>query len=92
MGVDGNFQKLEDEVNRLLEILEELRQENARLQNRVDALESQNGDLEALNKRLAEMAEEARAEAGRRAEVRARLERILGRLDEIPSQGQGGHG
>ena len=85
MGVDGNFQKLEDEVNRLLSILEELRHENAGLQNRVDALESQNGDLEALNKRLAEMEEEARDEAGRRDEVRARLERILGRLDEIPS-------
>ena len=85
MGVDGNFQKLEDEVNRLLEILEELRQENARLQTRVDALESQNGDRETLTRRLAEMEEEVRLEAGRRGEVRARLERILGRLDEIPS-------
>ncbi len=85
MGVDGNFQKLEDEVNRLLEILEELRQENARLQTRVDALESQSGDRETLTRRLAEMEEEARLEAGRRGEVRARLERILGRLDEIPS-------
>ena len=85
MGVDGNFQKLEDEVNRLLEILEELRRENASLHNRIDALESQNGDRETLTRRLAEMEKEARMEAGRRGKVRARLERILGRLDEIPS-------
>ena len=41
MGVDGNFQRLEDEVIRLLDILEQLRQENAALKGRVGSQEAQ---------------------------------------------------
>ena len=84
MGVDGNFQRLEDEVNRLLDLLEELRQENAALRSRIDSLETQNGELGELRERLGQLERESQEEAEKRAEVRVRIQRILSRLDEIP--------
>jgi small-conductance mechanosensitive channel len=84
MGVDGNFQRLEDEVSRLLDVLEELRQENAALRGRVDSLTAQEAELLKLKERLGQMEGEAREEAAKRQEMRARIQRILSRLDEIP--------
>lgn len=34
LGVDGNFKRLEDELNRLLEVLEQLRSENQGMKDR----------------------------------------------------------
>ena len=84
MGVDGNFQRLEEEVGRLLDVLEELRQENAALKSRADSLEGHEDELHKLKERLEQLEGEAREEAARRKEMRARIQRILSRLDEIP--------
>ena len=55
MGVGGNFQRLEDEVGRLLDILEELRQENTSLKTRVDGLDAQEEEIRKLKERLSQM-------------------------------------
>ena len=84
MGVDGNFQRLEDEVIRLLDILEQLRQENAALKGGVGSQEAQQEELRKLKERLGQMESEAREEAARREEMRGRIQQVLSRLDEIP--------
>jgi hypothetical protein len=84
MGVDGNFQRLEDEVGRLLDILEELRQENTSLKTRVDGLDAQEEEIRKLKERLSQMEGDAREEATRREEMGVRIQRVLSRLDEIP--------
>jgi regulator of replication initiation timing len=71
-GVDGNFQRLEEEVNRLLEILEKLRGENANLKERLATLESAQQELEGQNRQAQE----------RDGQVRDRLESLLSRLDQ----------
>ena len=83
MGVDGNFQRLEDEVIRLLDILEQLRQENAALKGGVGSQEAQQEELRKLKERLGQMESESREEAARREEMRGRIQRVLSRLDEI---------
>ena len=55
MGVDGNFQRLEDEVIRLLDILEQLRQENAALKGRVASQEAQQEEIRKLKEQLGQM-------------------------------------
>jgi|AP95_1055475.scaffolds.fasta_scaffold64921_2 hypothetical protein len=84
MGVDGNFQRLEDEVGRLLDILEELRQENTSLKTRVDGLDAQEEEIRKLKERLSQMEGDTREEATRREEMGVRIQRVLSRLDEIP--------
>ena len=84
MGVGGNFQRLEDEVGRLLDILEELRQENTSLKTRVDGLDAQEEEIRKLKERLSQMEGDAREEATRREEMGVRIQRVLSRLDEIP--------
>ena len=84
MGGDGNFQRLEDEVGRLLDILEELRQENTSLKTRVDGLDAQEEEIRKLKERLSQMEGDTREEATRREEMGVRIQRVLSRLDEIP--------
>jgi predicted nuclease with TOPRIM domain len=80
-GVDGNFQRLEEEVNRLLEVLEQLRSENAALRERATDLEAGQQDADRLRARLAEVEDEQRQTTARNEAVKSRLEQLLSRLD-----------
>ena len=83
MSVDGNFKRLEDEVTRLLEMLDDLREKNASLRNRVDALEAQNQALSQAGERLARVEEEYELAVKSREEVKTRVESILVRLQQM---------
>ena len=85
MSVGGNFKRLEDEVTQLLETLDDLREKNATLQNRVDALEAQNRELSQARARLAVVEEEYELAVKSREEVKARVEGILSQLEGAPS-------
>ena len=80
--VDGNFKRLEEEVNRLLEVLEQLRGENATLRERIVGLEAAQLELETLRGRMTGVEEQHRQSEARDGEVRDRLEKLLSRLDE----------
>lgn len=80
--VDGNFKRLEEEVNRLLEVLEQLRGENKTLQDRIVPLEASKQELETLRSRMTGVEEQNRQVEARDGEVRGRLEKLLHRLDE----------
>lgn len=80
--VDGNFKRLEEEVNRLLEVLEQLRGENSALRERITGLEAAQQELEALRGRLTGVEEQNRQADARDGQVRDRLEKLLSRLDE----------
>ena len=80
--VDGNFKRLEEEVNRLLEVLEQLRDENATLRERIVGLEAAQQELETLRGRVTGVEEQHRQSEARDGEVRDRLEKLLSRLDE----------
>ena len=80
--VDGNFKRLEEEVNRLLEVLEQLRGENRSLQDRIVPLEASKLELETLRGRMTGVEEQNRQADARDGEVRSRLEKLLHRLDE----------
>ena len=84
MGVDGNFERLEEEVNRLLQVLEELRRENEALRSQVEDLQSQSRELRVDADRLAHLESEHQKAIDDRQEVKNRLQRILARLQEIP--------
>ena len=84
MSVDGNFKRLEDEVTQLLETLDDLREKNATLQNRVDVLEAQNRELSQARTRLAVVEEEYELAVKSREEVKARVEGILSQLEGVP--------
>ncbi|MEE2658103.1 MAG: hypothetical protein VX733_06320 [Candidatus Latescibacterota bacterium] len=88
--VDGNFKRLEDEVNRLLEVLEQLRSENASLREQVAILEADKleqdqqpqQDAEGLHQRIAQLEDDAQHDVEGRARLRHRIEQILVRLDQ----------
>lgn len=80
-GVDGNFKRLEEEVNRLLEILEQLRAENATLRERVATLESARQEADDLRQRLSGVEAQNRASLQRSEQVKERLEALLSRLE-----------
>jgi chromosome segregation ATPase len=82
VSVDGNFKRLEDEVTRLLEMLDDLRETNASLRSRVDALEAQNQALSQAGERLARVEEEYELAVKSREEVKTRVETILTRLQQ----------
>ena len=84
MGVDGNFERLEDEVNRLLQVLEEQRRENEALRQQVEDLQSQGRKLQAESERYNRLEGEYKKAMDDRQGVKERLERILARLQEIP--------
>ena len=80
--VDGNFKRLEEEVNRLLEVLEQLRGENATLRERIVGLEAAQQELGTLRGHMTGVEEQHRQSEARDGEVRDRLEKLLSRLDE----------
>jgi|SaaInl4_200m_RNA_FD_contig_21_2258523_length_325_multi_6_in_0_out_0_1 chromosome segregation ATPase len=81
-GVDGNFKRLEEEVNRLLEVLDQLRGENTTLRERITSLEATQRELETLRGRMTSVEEQNRQADARDGQVRDRLEKLLSRLDE----------
>ena len=83
MAVDSNFERLEQEVNRLVEVLERLRSENATKNEQIQSLSSQN---EALKSNVAQL-EAAQTESENaekiRDEVKSRIAGILQKLDAV---------
>ena len=83
MAVDSNFERLEQEVNRLVEVLERLRSENATKDEEIQSLSSQNEALKSNVARL-EAAQTESENAGRiRDEVKSRIAGILQKLDAV---------
>jgi vacuolar-type H+-ATPase subunit I/STV1 len=80
--VDGNFKRLEEEVNRLLEVLQQLRDENTTLREQVASLEVAQQELETLRGRMTGVEQQHRQSEARDGQVRHRLEKLLSRLDE----------
>ena len=84
MGVDGNFKRLEDEVERLIGVLERLKNENDSLMARVKILEAEGAEVTELRRRLAEADSKYTRAAEEREEAKVKIEAILSRLDQIP--------
>ena len=83
MGVDGNFQRLESEVDRLLGVLEQFRQENEMLRAQVEAGELLKVENEELTGRLVKADEENRQATQDREQVRGKIQEILARLEQV---------
>ena len=83
MGVDGNFRRLESEVNRLLGVLEQFRQENETLRAQVEAGELLKVEMEELKTRLVKADEENRQATEDREQVREKIQEILTRLEQV---------
>lgn len=82
MAVDSTFARLEEEVNRLLELLGRLKEDNADLQKKLEALQAENAELQGLSQRLRHAEQEA---LKNREEVKSRIENLLSRLDGVHS-------
>jgi chromosome segregation ATPase len=82
MAVDSNFAKLEEEVNRLLDLLGRLKKDNADLQSQVEGLRTENAELKGLSQRLQQAEHEV---LKNREKVKSRIEGLLSRLDGIHS-------
>jgi len=82
MAVDSNFAGLEEEVNRMVELLARLKQDKADLQGRVEALEAENSQLKEIGQRLQQVEQESLKS---REEVKSRIEGLLAKLDAIHS-------
>ncbi len=83
MDVDSNFERLEQEVNRLVEVLGTLRQENADLKERVQGLEGEISIVSAENERLKKIESEHQESSRNKEEIKGRIEGILSRLDGL---------
>ena len=83
MGVDGNFRRLESEVNRLLGVLEQFRQENETLRAQVEAGELLKVEIEELKTRLVKADEENRQATEDREQVREKIQEILARVEQV---------
>ena len=83
MDVDQNFERLEQEVLRLMDVLEKIRAENAELKERIKGMEGDISGVSAENERL-KMVESEYAESNRgKEEIKGRIENILTRLDGL---------
>lgn len=83
MAVDSNFERLEGEVNRLLEILEKLRQDNAELQQKAQNLATENDQLRSQVGRLEDVERQHQETLRTNEEAKGRLESLLARLDQV---------
>ena len=83
MGIDGNFERLEGEVERLLEVLEQLKQENKTLQARIEAETSRYEEIEYLKRQLADAEGRNSQAAEDRQKAKSKIENILSRLEQI---------
>ena len=83
MDVNQNFERLEQEVIRLMEVLEKLRKENLDQKDRIQSLEGDISISSAENERLKQV-ESAYQESNRdKEEIKGRVENILSRLDGL---------
>ena len=83
MDVNQNFERLEQEVLRLMDVLEKIRAENAELKERIKGMEEHISGVSAENERL-KMVESEYAESNRgKEEIKGRIENILTRLDGL---------
>jgi predicted nucleotide-binding protein (sugar kinase/HSP70/actin superfamily) len=83
MDVNQNFERLEKEVIRLMEVLEMLRKENLEQKEQIQNLERDIGITNAENERLKPI-ETAHEESNRgKEEIKGRIENILSRLDGL---------
>ncbi len=83
MAIDSNFERLEQEVNRLVEVLGNLRQENVALKEQIQTLEQESQQARGEIGRLQQIESEHQAADQSREEVRGRIENILTRLDGL---------
>jgi len=83
MAVDSNFERLEQEVNRLVDILGKLRQENAELKSRAETLAADNEQLKSDNARLRQIEADHQEADLIREETKTRIETILAKLDAV---------
>tara|TARA_Y100001968_G_C18820484_1_gene464392 strand:+ start:203 stop:460 length:258 start_codon:yes stop_codon:yes gene_type:complete len=83
MDVNQNFERLEQEVLRLMDVLEKTRSENAKLKDHIQGLEGEISVVSAENERL-KTVESEYAESNRgKEEIKGRIENILTRLDGL---------
>ena len=83
MPMDSNFERLEQEGNRLVEVLNRLRQENADLKGQIGEIEQKNQQAQGEIERLQQI-EEAHREVNRnREEVKGRIENLLQQIDGL---------
>jgi len=83
MDVNQNFERLEQEVLRLMDVLENTRSENAELKDQIKGLEGEISVVSAENERL-KTVESEYAESNRgKEEIKGRIENILTRLDGL---------
>ena len=97
MAVDNNFERLEEKLNNLIEILTQLRREKDELEKGIAALQRENEDLKDAgvhqreehtrlqeeNTRLQEVEREHGEVLQNKDEVKGRIENILAKLDEV---------
>jgi SMC interacting uncharacterized protein involved in chromosome segregation len=83
MAVDSNFERLEQEVNRLVEVLERLRSENTTKEEEIQSLSNENDALKADVEKLEAAQAESENAAKVREEMKSRIERILSKLDSV---------
>jgi len=81
--MDSNFERLEQEVNRLVEVLNNLRQENTDLKGQIQGLEEQAQQARGEIGRLQQIESEYKDANQTRDEVRGRVENLLTRLDGL---------
>ena len=83
MDVNQNFERLEQEVFRLMDVLEKTRSENADLKDRIQGLEGDISNVSAENERLKMIESEYAASNRGKEEIKGRIENILTRLDGL---------
>lgn len=83
MAMDSNFERLEQEVNRLVEVLNNLREENSALKGQIQDLEEQAQQARGEIGRLQQVESEHKEANQTRDEVRGRVENLLTRLDGL---------
>lgn len=83
MDVNQNFERLEQEVIRLMEVLEKLRKENLEQKERIQSLERDIGITSAENERLKPIENEHEESNRGKEEIKGRIENILSRLDGL---------
>ena len=83
MVVDSNFERLEQQVNRLVEVLERLRSENTTKDEEIQSLSSENDALKADIAKLEAAQADSENAAKVRDEVKTRIEGIPSKLDAV---------
>lgn len=83
MAVDTNFERLEQEVTRLVDLLGRMRQDNAELKRQVDELTSENGQLKSQCARLAQVETELKEMGQNREVIRGRIVDLLAKLESV---------